>query len=86
MLLSHKEFKTGTGLLIAGVIISGIGGAFLAGDNIGLPIVLCSVGSILTIVGGILHIDSHKYIGCGYNKYVEKQPLQWENTNDFINN
>lgn len=67
---SHKQFKTGTLIMIAGAAMSLVGVQIIskeAGDsnnNYDKPHLLYG-GLALTTVGTIIQIDSHKWIGRG---------------------
>lgn len=56
---SHKQFKTGTFLVIVGLAFNGAA-ALATDDGRGF---IAGLGSLLVLSGAIVHIDSHKYIG-----------------------
>jgi hypothetical protein len=58
---SHREFKTGTLFYALGVGLTIAGSYAEANNGSGGNIFLVGTGCLL--VGGILHIDSHKHIG-----------------------
>src|ERR1017187_7693567 len=62
--LCHEEFRSGTQINILGGILL-TGGILLSTQNIdkSAPMALSIVGGILTIIGTVCWIDSHKYIG-----------------------
>lgn len=57
---SHRQYRTGTYLVAAGLAINGL--AVLAGPDGGRGF-LTGFGSIFLLAGTVVHIDSHKYIG-----------------------
>lgn len=70
---SHREFRTGTIVTLAGFAVSFVGavlpsskitssGGVIPSDNTMRPILL-GVGAGLSIIGTIFMIDSHKHIG-----------------------
>lgn len=71
---SHKQFRTGSMFLLAGLVASAVG-TFVVNNNtpddpknINKPVLL-SVGIGLTAVGGIIQLDSHKWIGRGGRRF-----------------
>lgn len=56
----HKQYRTGTVFTIIGGAIAVAGIAAIAQDN-DQPGLLYAGGALLTI-GGLIHIDSHKYL------------------------
>jgi len=62
--LCHNTYKSGTTLIVAGVFCNAIGIALISTDTeLAVPMVVFSLGSILSLMGTIKQIDSHKYIG-----------------------
>ena len=57
---SHRQYRTGTYLVVAGLAINGL--ALLAGNDGGGGF-LTGFGSLFLITGTAVQIDSHKYIG-----------------------
>jgi hypothetical protein len=58
----HKEFKVGVGLAGAGLGLGILGTALIKDDSeIGKPVAI--IGSVLSLAGSIVIIDSHKFIG-----------------------
>jgi hypothetical protein len=58
---AHKQYRTGTVLIVVGLALNGA--AVLAGnDNDGRGFI-AGLGGIAILGGGLVHIDSHKYIG-----------------------
>lgn len=69
MVKSHKQFRTGTLVMIGGLVASAVG-VFVVSEHASDPAnadkpALLAVGIGLTAVGGIIQIDSHKWIGGG---------------------
>jgi len=62
LIKSHEEFKAGTIILIGGIVISVVGTQVKQAQS-GQPLVI--FGGIVATVGGIIQIDSHKFIGKG---------------------
>lgn len=63
---SHKQFRTGTYLVAAGLAVNGL--ALIAGQNGGGGF-LAGFGSLFLMAGTVVHIDSHKYIGRTRKEY-----------------
>lgn len=61
---SHKEFKTGTMAMIAGILLTSVGSHLYSTGSLETPTVTYA-GIALTGVGGLLHINSHRFIGRG---------------------
>jgi hypothetical protein len=58
----HKEFKVGVGMVGAGLGLGILGAALMKDDpGIGKPVVI--IGSVLSLAGSVVIIDSHKFIG-----------------------
>lgn len=57
---SHRQYRTGTYLVVAGLALNGLG--LIAGSEGGGGF-LAGFGSLFLIAGTAVHIDSHKYIG-----------------------
>lgn len=80
MQLCHQEYRSGTSCIIIGLITTVVGSIVFieqptvkASNQIRpttnvVPLFIGCAGFVLTTVGGILQIDSHKYIGRGYKK------------------
>lgn len=59
----HTQYTNGLGITVGGILVSGIGISVLIEKNNTTPVaVMCVVGGLLTIIGQIVMIDSHKYI------------------------
>jgi len=71
---SHTKFRAGTIMTIAGSLITILGissynSAVKNAEPGETPTPAAAyVGVVITAVGTFLHIDSHKYLGRGYNK------------------
>jgi len=78
----HAQYRTGTTLIITGGLVSALGGAIFAINilntnnykqpNNTFPVVLINIGGVLSMVGSIVQIDSHKYFNntkFGINKF-----------------
>lgn len=63
---SHKQFSTGSTLLLIGALATGAYIHSLKSQD-EMPILL-AVGSGMALAGGVIQIDSHKWIGKGGRK------------------
>ncbi len=64
--LSHKEFRTGTGLVLIGSLALGAGALLSSSDKkTDSPVndILLISGGVILFAGWVNWIDSHKYIG-----------------------
>lgn len=68
---SHREFRTGTGLIIAGIIVTAASLTLSESQTTGLNTTMGMIGSVMMIAGGIIQIDSHKYIGQAGTKRIK---------------
>lgn len=57
---SHSQFSTGTVFFVAGLMIAGVA---LAADDADIAQKMSILGSGMMVIGGVIHIDSHKYLG-----------------------
>lgn len=60
--LAHKQYKTGTIFLFGGIATSVLG-SYLFADGAAGGKNLMLIGSGMSLLGGLIHIDSHKYFG-----------------------
>lgn len=68
MVNAHKQFRTGTALIISGTVLSVVG--FLmtkdTPENAAKsPGAFVYIGGGMTLAGGIIQLDSHKWFGRG---------------------
>lgn len=57
---AHKQYRTGTVLVVTGIILNGFALLMDPDQPSGF---VTGLGSLFLLGGGIVHIDSHKYIG-----------------------
>lgn len=74
---SHREFRTGTALMIVGTLITGLSFALTEKQTNNINTGLAAVGGTLMVVGGIIQIDSHKHIGRAGNFKKKEKDLNW---------
>lgn len=76
MTKAHKQFRTGTYMMIAGTVATIIGTMVLSeqaidGNNNRDQPTLLYVGAGLMTAGGVIQIDSHKWLGRGGRRHIK---------------
>jgi len=78
------RYRTGTIMAMSGLGITGAGllinslGNGEGNSNSNAPIVVSGMGGLLTVIGGILIIDSHKWIGRAGRVKVDKNSISYK--------
>lgn len=57
---AHKQYRTGTFLVVTGVVLNGFALLMDPDQPSGF---VTGLGSVFLLAGGVIQIDSHKYIG-----------------------
>lgn len=57
---AHKQYRTGTALIVTGVVLNGFALLMNSDQPSGF---VTGLGSLFVLAGGVVHIDSHKYLG-----------------------
>ena len=70
---AHKQYRTGTVLIAAGLILNGVSVLMDPDQPKGA---VGGLGGLLVLTGGIIHIDSHKFIG-RTRRHVGYSQMQW---------
>lgn len=78
------RYRTGSIMAISGVGITGAGllinslGNGEGNSNSNAPIIVSGIGGLLTLIGGILIVDSHKWIGRAGRVKVDKNSISYK--------
>lgn len=68
---SHGEFRTGTAVFLVGVVVTTASFALADSQTVGLNGTMGMIGTVMMGLGGILQLDSHKYIGRAGTKRIK---------------
>jgi len=78
------RYRTGTTMAMSGVGITGAGllinslGNGEGNSNSNAPIIVSGLGGLLTLIGGILIVDSHKWIGRAGRVKVDSNAITYK--------
>ena len=78
---AHKEFRTGAVLSMGGLTLIGVGAVINSGDASNPNSsggIFIFIGSIAGLIGGIMIIDSHKFIGRAGNWRFEGNTIKYD--------
>lgn len=77
----HRQFRTGTAMMVVGVLLTGLSYAVSEKGSVGSNQALAIAGGTLIGLGGIIQIDSHRFTGKagGFTRKKRDTSVPWQN-------